>query len=130
MDLPRKIKPSPEKTIANKKKINISEAIRDPGLWTLIASNIFVLIWAIIEKWPLIEIMWVYWFQSVGIGVIWFLKLWTVRNVYVEKDFNSPGNPKSSLGRKVNALFLIFHYGFFHVGYLAFLAGKSEDILF
>ena len=32
--------------------------------------------------------------------------------------------------RKLNALFLIFHYGFFHVGYLVFLVGKSEEVVF
>jgi hypothetical protein len=107
----------------------INKVLRDPSLWTLIASNILVLLWAIIGKWPLIEIMWVYWFQSVGIGVIWFLRLWTVKNVYVEKDFSSIGDPKSSFGRKLNALFLIFHYGLFHVVYLAFLAGKNEEVV-
>jgi hypothetical protein len=125
-----KLKPSSEVRVNNKKQLDFSEIVKDLSLWTLIASNIFVLLWAIIEKWPLIEIMWVYWFQSVGIGVIWFLRLWTVKNVYVEKDFHSIGDPKSSLGRKLNALFLIFHYGFFHAGYLAFLAGKSEEIVF
>ncbi|MHC4126450.1 MAG: DUF6498-containing protein [Planctomycetota bacterium] len=31
---------------------------------------------------------------------------------------------------KFNALFLIVHYGGFHAGYLAFLAGKSEEVFF
>ncbi len=126
----KKVKVITKIQVRNKAQFDYSVIIKDMGLWTLIASNIFVLIWAIIEKWPLIEIMWVYWFQSVGIGVIWFLRLWTIKNIQVEKDFKSIGNPNSSLGRKINALFLIFHYGGFHFGYMLFLATRSKNIVF
>ena len=125
-----KAKPLGEKKAAGAKRIDISEIVRDLSIWTLVGSNIFVLVWAVIEKQSLIEIMWVYWFQSVGIGVIWFLRLWTVRNVYVEKDFHSLGDPSSTLGRKFNALFLIVHYGLFHAVYMAFLAGENGKINF
>lgn len=125
-----KVKPLTEKKVAKRKQLDFSEIAKDLSLWTLIGSNAFMLLWAIIEKWPLIEIMWVYWFQSVGIGIIWFFRIWTIKNVYVEKDFQSIGDAKSSFGRKLNALFLIFHYGFFHIGYMAFLAGRSEEVVF
>jgi hypothetical protein len=125
-----KVKPLTEKKVAKREQLDFSEIVKDLSLWTLIGSNVVMLLWAVIEKWPLIEIMWVYWFQSVGIGIIWFLRLWTVKNVYVEKDFQSIGDPRSALGRKLNALFLIFHYGFFHAVYLAFLAGRSGEVIF
>ena len=52
----------------------------DLTIRSLIASNLVVIVWALIEKWSIVTIMWIYWTQSVTIGIFWFIKMLTLKN--------------------------------------------------
>jgi hypothetical protein len=97
----------------------------DRSLWVLFGSNILTLILALIEKWPLGELLWTFWFQSVAIGIFWYLKIRTLKNFSTDgltvDDKPVPATIKS---RNQVAFFFLVHYGFFHVGYAIFLIVK------
>lgn len=99
----------------------------DKSDWMLIASNIFTIIIAVIQKWDLLTIMWVYLLQSITIGFFHFLKL---------LNLNIPSAPKSNFSQNqikypspivkyFYAFFFLFHYGVFHLSYLIFLIAMS-----
>ena len=103
----------------------------DLSLWGLIGSNVFVIIFAVIQNWPFGWLMWVYWCQSVIIGIFWFLKMLTLRDFSV-KGVEVNGRPvKATASTKIKmSFFFLFHYGFFHFVYLIFLVAlvKLEDV--
>lgn len=84
--------------------------LKDPSFYTLVAANIGTIYFAIRENWPYHEVLWIYWFQSVIIGLF--------------NTFRVMLSPKESGGRFKNiamGIFFLFHYGFFHVVYAIFL---------
>jgi hypothetical protein len=66
-----------------------------------------------------------YWVQSVLIGLFNFLDILTLRKV---KEGSWKMNDQKSDSKGCAAFFFLFHYGFFHVGYLIFLAFTGIDI--
>ncbi|MDT3695227.1 MAG: DUF6498-containing protein [Ignavibacterium sp.] len=98
---------------------------------TLIFSNILVIFFAIVDEISAIEVLWIYWFQSVIIGVFTFTKMITL------KDFSTEG---FKIGNKQpvpiraaaisSAIFFFFHYGLFHFVYAVFLASFSALSVF
>jgi hypothetical protein len=99
----------------------------DLSLWALIASNLIVIVWALIEGWPLAVIIWVYWSQSVTIGILWFFKILTLKE-FSTKGFhinNRPVKPTTS-AKTQTAIFFLIHYGIFHLVYAIFLLGLCK----
>ena len=45
------------------------------SFWSLLVADIAVLIWAILEKLPLSRMAWVYFFQSLMIGIFWSIRV-------------------------------------------------------
>ncbi|MHC4461044.1 MAG: DUF6498-containing protein [Planctomycetota bacterium] len=106
---------------------NLSKSVKkyfhsDLSLWALIVSNLIVIVWALIGGWPLAIIMWVYWSQSVIIGILWFFKILTLKE-FSTKDFKiNERAVKPTRGTKIQtAVFFLVHYGFFHFIYAIFL---------
>jgi hypothetical protein len=101
----------------------------NPSVGTLLVSNLLIIIWALIQMWPVYAIMWVYWAQSVGIGIVWFIKLVSLKD-FSTKGFKLNGRPVApDLATKVKVcIFFLLHYGFFHLLYALFLAKGSESI--
>jgi hypothetical protein len=101
----------------------------NPSVWSLIASNLLIIIWALISQWSVFVIMWIYWAQSVGIGIVWFIKLISLKD-FTTKDFKISDRPVApSLSTKIKvSLFFPFHYGLFHLVYAMFLAGFSASL--
>lgn len=66
--------------------------------------------------------MWIYWFQSVTIGLINFVRILQLKDFSTE-GFKVNGQPVEPTPetRNSTAFFFLFHYGFFHFGYLIFL---------
>ncbi len=118
--------------ISTSPKDELSKMIRksfgsDLSLWALIASNLVTIVWALIGGWPLAIIIWVYWSQSVTIGILWFFKILTL------KEFSTKGftiNDKAveaTTSTKIRtAFFFLAHYGFFHFVYAIFLLGDFK----
>ena len=100
----------------------------DLSLWALIVSNLAVIAWALLEGWSLAPLMWIYWCQSAIIGFFWFFKMWGLKE-FSTKNFqiNDRDVPPTPETKRQTAIFFACHYGFFHLGYLVFLIGGSED---
>ena len=97
------------------------------SLKLLILSNLVTIIFAVFFNWSIYVIMWGYWCQSVIIGIFNFLRMLTLKN-YSTKGLLMNNQPvKPSFRAKLSiSFFFLFHYGFFHFGYMVFLAAFSS----
>ncbi|MFH1228068.1 MAG: DUF6498-containing protein [Planctomycetota bacterium] len=100
----------------------ISHAMNDSSAWALVGSNLVTVALAVILKWGLLEILWIYWSQSVIIGIFNVVRILSL------KEFSTTGLtmgdkpvPETPAGKRSVAGFFAFHYGFFHFGYMIFL---------
>jgi|GEM_PF-173598 len=97
--------------LISRRYVNRKNALGDRSLWFLLLANGITILLAIAQNWDLSTLLWIYWSQSVTIGVFNFIRMLEL------------GEPKP-------ALFFLLHYGFFHLGYLVFLAaggwGEAE----
>lgn len=94
----------------------------DNSLRALIVSNVVTIVIAVIENWTLSVVLFIYWTQSVIIGVF------HIRRMLDLGEFTTSGltmngrsveaTPKS---KKQIASFFSLHYGFFHFVYLVFV---------
>jgi len=79
-------------------------------------------IFAIYESWDLLTIMFIYWCQSVIIGVFTFFKILDLKNFSTENVYVNNKITVANKATKIGiAFFFLFHYGFFHFGYFTFL---------
>jgi len=90
----------------------------------LLIANIITIILAVTEKWSLITLLWIYWGQSVIIGIFNFVKIISL------KDFDATGfrinkQPAEKMSKRFvkyyTAFFFLIHYGGFHLAYSVFL---------
>ncbi|MCK9361032.1 DUF6498-containing protein [Patescibacteria group bacterium] len=99
--------------------------VRDPSLWLLIASNAITIYLALTQGWNLGTLMWVYWIQSVIIGVFHFIRILRLEKFSIEGvKVNGKEIPVTSSEVLVKGFFATFfaiHYGIFHFVYLVFL---------
>jgi hypothetical protein len=98
---------------------------RDPSLWVLLGLNIATIYFALSEGWNLATIMWIYWIQSVTIGVFHFVRIlqlekFTVEGVKVNGK-QIPVTASEVLVKGFFATFFAIHYGLFHFVYLIFM---------
>lgn len=103
-------------------------ALNDASLWGIVVSNVLTLVLAIIQQWPASEIMWIYWWQSVFIGVANFNRMRTLTEFSTE-GFTSNGQrvPETPEGARSTAMFFAMHYGLFHFVYMIFLFSMSAE---
>lgn len=101
----------------------------DSSLWALITSNLVIIAWALLEGWSLSPLMWIYWCQSAIIGFFWFFKIMGLKK-FSTKGFkiNDRSVAPTKETKQQTATFFLFHYGFFHFGYLVFLFAERKDI--
>ncbi|MHC4645418.1 MAG: DUF6498-containing protein [Planctomycetota bacterium] len=97
---------------------------RGGSTWQLVLANLAVIVWAVYAKWDASIIVWVYWTQSVIIGIFWFVRIVTHRHLYEQRKLGVDGRPRRLTGpqRLSRGVFFLFHYGGFHLGYLALVA--------
>lgn len=94
---------------------------------SLVFSNVLVIIFAIVDRLSAIDVLWIYWSQSVIIGIFNFIKILSLKEFSTEglKQGNKPVLP--TRGAKIStAIFFLIHYGFFHLIYSVFLGGFSS----
>ena len=79
---------------------------------------------AFVQRWDLQELMWVYWGQSVIIGIVNVWRMLTLKKFSTE-GFTSNGRPvpETRAGKISTAAFFAAHYGIFHLVYFVFLLG-------
>ena len=100
---------------------------RDLSSLSLILSNLVTIVMAVAQGWNLGILMWIYWGQSIIIGVANFGRILSLEKFSTEnfKINNQPVQPTRETQLKT-AFFFLFHYGFFHVGYFVFLKSDSS----
>lgn len=99
----------------------------DRSVVPLVLSNLLTLVWAVVEGWRVVDVMLVYWVQSVVIGYynyhrIMDLKEFSTKNFSMNKKRPDP-TPET---KKSVARFFALHYGIFHAAYLGFIISKES----
>jgi len=89
---------------------------------SLVITNLLVMFLAIFQSWNIFDLIIVYWFQSVIIGIFNFFRILGLEN-YSVKGFTENGvQPPANKATKIRmAIFFTFHYGIFHFVYLGFI---------
>jgi hypothetical protein len=84
---------------------------------SLLLANIIYAALALFEGWNISILLWIYWFQSLIIGIFHFFELLSLGKVIsVNKGWK-----KRDRETVRTALFFMVHYGGFHLGYAIFL---------
>lgn len=112
--------------------------LRDPSLWAIILGNFFSIAMAFFQEWPLYQTLWVYWSQSVIIGIINFYRIINLEKFTTKGlTINDKAVPETTAGKIQIASFFALHYGFFHFIYALFLWTElplinipTKDIIF
>lgn len=92
----------------------------DPSFLFLIAGNIYCIWYYQNHPNAFATVIWIYWFQSVTIGLFNFLDLLTNKN-YAPADVTINGKPVRAGANGCLAWFFLVHYGIFHLVYAVFL---------
>lgn len=108
-------------------KFPTKESLKSFPVISILISNILIAVFALIENQSVLNILWVYWFQSVIIGVFNFVKILSLKNFTVDdmKMNNKPLANSKSAKLGVGIFFLV-HYGIFHAVYAGFLFSFSS----
>lgn len=101
------------------------KAQRDLSLLGILFGNIVSIVMAVAYDWPLAQIMWVYWGQSVVIGVMNVIRMLSLKEFSTEgMTMNDQPVPETPAGKRNVAAFFALHYGIFHAVYAGFLWGE------
>jgi len=94
----------------------------DLSLWLLLFFNLATIYFAVAEGWSLMEIILVYWFQSVAIGFFNVIRILQLKEFTTEGFKINGVQPKPTTATKITtAVFFLVHYGTFHFVYLIFI---------
>ncbi len=95
----------------------------DPALLFLLLGNLYCIWFYEAVPGSFNNIIWIYWCQSMIIGLFNFVYLLTSKNA--TKDLEKNSNSKVFSGG-CNAFFFLFHYGVFHIVYFFFIIIKYD----
>ena len=101
------------------KRINI---FKDYSFWFLLFSNLVVIFFAVKNNENVLDLMWIYWFQSLVIGFFNFIRILNLKKFSTESfalGFK-PVEPTKQ-NKRFAAFFFLFHYNLFHFMYFWFL---------
>jgi hypothetical protein len=98
----------------------LKKALSNPSVLFLLAGNLYCIWYFQNHPNGFATIVWIYWFQSIIIGLFNFLFLLTVKN-YDAANFTMNNKPVTAGSKGCAAWFFLFHYGFFHFVYAIFL---------
>lgn len=95
---------------------------RDPSFWLLLIINVTTIYFAVREQWSIHQLMWIYWFQSIIIGIFHFIRIISLKHFSTEgvRINDMPVEPTRATQLYI-AFFFALHYGIFHFAYLLFL---------
>ncbi len=95
---------------------------KDPSLLAILLGNVLTVVMACSREWSLGEILWIFWAQSIVIGIMNFVRMITLREFCVKGvKMNDRPVTETQATKYSMALFFLFHYGFFHLVYAMFL---------
>ncbi len=101
----------------------------DLSTWYLLATNMITIAVALHQHWRYSELLWIYWCQSLVIGVFagcraGLLHRFTTRGLDANGNYAHP-----TQSTKVSTvIFFAFIYGIAHLIYLVFLLGMAADL--
>lgn len=105
----------------NYKNMNFLQRIKGPTL-TLLIANIAMIILAIFEEWDFSIFIWVYWGESIIIGLFHILRILCLKeNVPINFRVNGKRVATTKSVKSTLASMFATHYGLFHVVYFVFL---------
>ncbi len=115
-----------------KTRQELHELIREvgPGILWLLAANLATMVMALAQGWSLAPLMWVYWCQSVIIGVFNWLRIRRLKQFSVtglKINGKRIEEPTPAIKRWMTNFFAM-HFGFFHLVYLLFLLSFLGEI--
>ncbi len=96
------------------------QVFSDPGFWFLLLINSWLIYYYLQTPGEFNTIVWIYWFQSVLIGLFTFIQLLRIKNPD-EKSLSINKQPISKNSMGCAAFFFLLHYGLFHFVYAIFL---------
>jgi Family of unknown function (DUF6498) len=104
---------------------------QDWSLWSLLLANGVTIVFAVIQDWNVLVLMWVYWLQNIVIGYFNFLRIRQLREFSTEGLVinGHPAEPTQETKNYV-ARFFLLHYGGFHLAYFIFLLIFSLNGMF
>lgn len=102
----------------------IQKILRDPAFWSLLLMNLLLIWYYNGPHGQYTTIVWIYWCQSVLLGVFNFFDMLSLKNPSVD-NMSYNGRPMTT-GQAKGCLpiFFIIHYGIFHIAYMVFLYGE------
>lgn len=100
---------------------------QDLSTWALIFSNLVALVVAVLDQWSLIDLLWVYWSQSVVIGIFAVVKMMDAQGFTLQEGKKASQVIFSTMIKSGFALFFCIHYGMFHFVYFIFLLVFSSE---
>lgn len=95
-------------------------SIYDPGLWFLLFINAGLIYYYVNNSAEFNTLVWIFWLQSVLIGVFNFFELYSVKDPD-SSSMSMNGQPVTKGGMGCAAFFFLIHYGIFHFVYGVFL---------
>jgi hypothetical protein len=98
----------------------LKKILSDPGFWFLLFINSYLIYYYLDGSGGFNTIVWIYWMQSIIIGLFTFIQLLTTVNPdETSMKLNNQPITKNSMG--CAAFFFLMHYGLFHFVYSIFL---------
>lgn len=101
--------------------MNWRKVFTDTGFWTLLGWNIFLVYYQYQHPETFKTILWIYWAQSVIIGFFNFIDILTLQKVETGSWKEDDKTVSDTRAKGCASFFFLFHYGFFHLGYLIFI---------
>lgn len=98
----------------------------DLSLWVLIGINVYLVYYYYHHTEIFKTLVWLYWAQSVLLGLFNFLDMLTVRKVQPGSiEVNGEKNTSDHPLKYPSAFFFLVHYGMFHFVYMFFIPGMK-----
>lgn len=123
---PEEFRKAAKKALVDAARSELNPTQRTEGTLGIVISNVLTIVLAVIFKWPIGDLLVVFWVQSVVIG---YYSYHRIRGL---KEFSTAGfkiNNRSvqptEKTKRDTAVFFAIHFGIFHVVYLAFLASDG-----
>lgn len=104
----------------------LRKLFRDPSFLFLLAANFYCLYYYENNKGDFATVIWIYWLQSITIGLFNFFDLLTLKN-YDPANFTLNDQPVTEKNKGCAAWFFLLHYGTFHFVYGIFLLVKHTE---
>jgi len=98
----------------------LKKFFNNPSILFLLAGNLYCIWYYENNPGAFATVVWIYWFQSITIGLFNFLDLLTIKN-YEAGDLKLINKPVTADNKGCIAWFFLFHYGVFHIVYAVFL---------